>query len=71
MCKLQFRNTLPDVPFDPKLLVLPLDNMRYIKYSATFLEQNYKFPLFTEPDLGISVNLIDPEAYRVPVPRMC
>lgn len=32
-------------------------------YKATTLEQNYKFLLLTEPDLGIPIDLINPNTY--------
>jgi hypothetical protein len=68
--KLQFRNTLPDIPFDPKLLILPFDNSRYVRYNPTSLEKHHKHVLFNEPDLGIPINVIDPDIYKVPVSNL-
>src|SRR5271163_2241105 len=66
LCKMQFRNNLPDIPFDPKLLVLPQDSMRYTKcIIGSSLENSYKYSIFTEPDLGIPINLIDTNIYKV------
>jgi RNA polymerase II-associated factor 1 len=67
LCKMQFRNKLPDIPFDPKLLVLPLDPARHTKcIIGSSLENSYKHTLFTEPDLGIPINLIDANMYKIP-----
>lgn len=67
ICKMQFRNKLPDIPFDPKLLVLPLDPARHTKcIIGSSLENSYKHTLFTEPDLGIPINLIDANMYKIP-----
>lgn len=67
MCRMQFRNNLPDIPFDPKLLVVPQDSMRYTKcIVGSSLENNYKHSIFTEPDLGIPINLIDTSIYKMP-----
>eukprot|EP01090_Pellita_catalonica_P014281 TRINITY_DN359_c0_g1_i2.p1 TRINITY_DN359_c0_g1~~TRINITY_DN359_c0_g1_i2.p1 ORF type:complete len:390 (+),score=84.20 TRINITY_DN359_c0_g1_i2:74-1243(+) len=63
ICRMKFRNTLPDIPFDPKLLDYPFDPMRFVKYTTTSLENSYQHVLHTEPDLGINVNLIDPEVF--------
>lgn len=63
---MQFRNKLPDIPFDPKLLVLQLDTNRYTKcINASSLETSYKHTLFTEQDLGIPINLIDANLYKI------
>jgi len=67
VCKMQFRNNLPDIPFDPKLLALPIDPMRYTKcIIGSSLENSYKHSIFTEPDLGVPINLIDTNIYKLP-----
>lgn len=38
--------------------------MRFVKYFTTTLEKNYKYQIHTEPDLGIPIDLIDPDAYK-------
>ena len=63
---LHYSNDLPPVPFPPKFLRYPFDPLRYVKYTPTSLEKEYEFPLLTEPDLGIPINLIDPNAYYCP-----
>ncbi len=66
MCRVKYNNTLPDIPFDPKFLAYPFEANRFIHYASTSLERNYKYELLTEPDLGVEVNLILPEAYEKP-----
>jgi hypothetical protein len=60
---------LPDVPHDLKLLQYPFDPMRYIRRGTeeTSLEKAYmrNAPLLAEPDMGVDINLIDPEAYAI------
>lgn len=36
---------------------------RFIQYNATSLEKNYKYELLAEHDLGITIDLINPQAY--------
>lgn len=36
---------------------------RFIQYNATSLEKNYKYDLLAEHDLGITIDLINPDAY--------
>ena len=45
-------------------LTLPCAANRQIKYKTTSIESRYKYPILTEPDLGVTVNLIDPNAYH-------
>lgn len=35
----------------------------FIQYNATSLEKNYKYELLAEHDLGITIDLINPQAY--------
>ncbi len=65
---MKFFNTLPEIPFDPKLLALPLDPLRYVRYKPTSLEASFQHPLHTEPDLGIPIDLIDHNTYKISVP---
>lgn len=64
--KVKFNNTLPDIPFDPKFLVSPLDVSRYVDYRTTSLEHNSKHELLTSTDLGVDIDLIRPERYAIP-----
>ena len=38
---------------------------RFVQYNPTSLERGYKFDLHTEHDLGIPIDLVDPEAYNI------
>ena len=38
-------------------------SLRFIQYNATSLEKNYKYELLAEHDLGITIDLINQQAY--------
>lgn len=40
---------------------------RYVRYKQTSLEKNYRYEVLTEHDLGVTIDLINPDAYT-PVP---
>lgn len=63
---MKFQSALPTIPLDAKLLAYPLDLQRFVPYRTTTLEKNHKFDLLTESDLGIHIDLIDPNAYKIP-----
>jgi hypothetical protein len=69
ICRYKCTNTLPDIPQEPKLLKYPFDPMRYVKREAhgTGLEKafNRHAPILSEPDLGVPIDLLDPEQYHV------
>ncbi|XP_011402726.1 PREDICTED: RNA polymerase II-associated factor 1 homolog [Amphimedon queenslandica] len=58
LCSVQFKNVLPDVPFEPKFITYPFDSLRFIQYNPTSLERNHRHETLTEVDLGVSVDLI-------------
>ncbi|GLT65915.1 hypothetical protein SLA2020_383150 [Shorea laevis] len=64
LCKLKFRNELPDPSAQPKLMALKKDKDRFTKYTITSLEKMYKPQLFVEPDLGIPLDLLDLSVYN-------
>ncbi|PIN08057.1 putative RNA polymerase II regulator [Handroanthus impetiginosus] len=66
LCKLKFRNELPDPSAKMKLLPLKRDPDRYCKYQITSLEKNWKPQLHVEPDLGIPLDLLDLSVYNPP-----
>ncbi len=47
------------------LLVLFFCLSRFVQYNQTTLERNYKFELLTEHDLGVTIDLINPETYKI------
>ncbi|RWS27766.1 RNA polymerase II-associated factor 1-like isoform 1 [Leptotrombidium deliense] len=66
ICRIKYSNTLSDIPFDPKFITYPFDSNRYVQYNATSLERTYKHDLLTEHDLGVNIDLINPDTYSVP-----
>ncbi|CAK9153497.1 unnamed protein product [Ilex paraguariensis] len=66
LCKLKFRNELPDPTAQPKLLSLRRDKDRFTKYAITSLEKVHKPQLYVEPDLGIPLDLLDLSVYNPP-----
>ena len=66
ICRIKYCNNLPDIPFDPKFITYPFDSNRFVQYKPTSLEKNYKHDLLTEHDLGVEIDLINPETYHVP-----
>ncbi|XP_057316702.1 RNA polymerase II-associated factor 1 homolog isoform X1 [Hydractinia symbiolongicarpus] len=67
VCNVKYTNTLPDIPFDAKFITYPFEANRFIQYKPTSLERNYKHELLTEPDLGVTIDLINPETYDIDV----
>lgn len=69
ICRIKYTNELPDVPHDLKLLQYPFDPMRYIRRGTqeTSLEKDYmrNAPMLAEPDMGVHINLIDPDVYAM------
>ncbi|XP_065833268.1 RNA polymerase II-associated factor 1 homolog isoform X2 [Oscarella lobularis] len=63
LCRVKHKNTLPDIPFDKKSLAYPFESNRFVQYSATTLERNFKHDLLAEADLGYAIDLIDLDAY--------
>ena len=65
LCRIKYCNTLPDIPFEPKFITYPFDSSRFIQYNATSLERAYKHELLTEHDLGVTIDLINPDTYKL------
>ncbi|XP_043086323.1 RNA polymerase II-associated factor 1 homolog [Puntigrus tetrazona] len=65
VCRVKYGNSLPDIPFDPKFIAYPFDQHRFVQYKATSLEKQHKHELLTEPDLGVTIDLINPDTYRI------
>uniref|UniRef100_A0A8C7KNA6 RNA polymerase II-associated factor 1 homolog n=1 Tax=Oncorhynchus kisutch TaxID=8019 RepID=A0A8C7KNA6_ONCKI len=70
VCRVKYCNSLPDIPFDPKFITYPFDHSfcykgQFVQYKATSLEKQHKHELLTEPDLGVTIDLINPDTYRV------
>jgi hypothetical protein len=58
ICDLTFENTLPTVPFHPKLLRVPFARTR-ITTDAVGRLRPADFGIHPEPDLGVSMDLVD------------
>ncbi|MQL86103.1 hypothetical protein Taro_018632 [Colocasia esculenta] len=69
LCKLKFRNELPDPTAQPKLIALNSDRDRYTRYNITSLEKMHKPKLYLDPDLGIPLDLLDMSIYNPPEVR--
>lgn len=65
VCRVKYNNTLPDIPFDPKFITYPFETNRFVEYKPTSLERSYKYDLLTEHDLGVTIDLINPDTYRI------
>ena len=40
-------------------------NNRFVEYKPTSLEKNYRHEMLTEVDLGVNIDLIDPDTYAL------
>ncbi|VDO07208.1 unnamed protein product [Rodentolepis nana] len=65
LCRIKYHNNLPELPFDPKFLTYPFDSSRFVQYAPTSLERNHKHELLCETSVGVSVDLIDPDAFKI------
>uniref|UniRef100_F6YZE6 RNA polymerase II-associated factor 1 homolog n=1 Tax=Ciona intestinalis TaxID=7719 RepID=F6YZE6_CIOIN len=63
--RVKYCNTLPDIPFDPKFIRYPFDANRFVDYKPTSLEKQHKTELHTDHDLGVVIDLINPDTYKV------
>eukprot|EP00644_Phytophthora_capsici_P002250 jgi/Phyca11/528181/estExt2_fgenesh1_pm.C_PHYCAscaffold_270085 len=66
LANLEFRNSLPDIPFDTKFVKYPHEPERLIKYKPNSLEMDYTYEIHEEPNLGLTIDLIDPAKYQAP-----
>uniref|UniRef100_G1NI40 RNA polymerase II-associated factor 1 homolog n=1 Tax=Meleagris gallopavo TaxID=9103 RepID=G1NI40_MELGA len=48
-----------------RFITYPFDQNRFVQYKATSLEKQHKHDLLTEPDLGVTIDLINPDTYRI------
>ncbi|KAK9809112.1 hypothetical protein WJX72_009485 [[Myrmecia] bisecta] len=70
VCTIRFRNELPEVPGDPKLLLAPLHPEQLAKFALSSLESQPKRDLVLEPELGIPISLLDLSRYSVPQEKL-
>uniref|UniRef100_A0A7S3QWG7 RNA polymerase II-associated factor 1 homolog n=1 Tax=Dunaliella tertiolecta TaxID=3047 RepID=A0A7S3QWG7_DUNTE len=67
LATIRFKNDLPEIPGDPKLLVTQPPPEKLASYSLTTLEKDTKRDLILPSDLGIPISLLDVERYQVPL----
>ncbi|XP_033106393.1 RNA polymerase II-associated factor 1 homolog [Anneissia japonica] len=65
VCRPKYTNNLPDIPFDPKFITYPFEANRFVQYNATSLERTFKHELLAEHDLGVTIDLINPDTYSI------
>lgn len=63
--KVKYCNTLPDIPFDPKFIRYPFEPNRFVEYKPTTLEKQHKIELHSDHDLGVTIDLINPDTYKI------
>eukprot|EP00242_Pyramimonas_sp_CCMP2087_P005226 CAMPEP_0198200456 /NCGR_PEP_ID=MMETSP1445-20131203/3465_1 /TAXON_ID=36898 /ORGANISM="Pyramimonas sp., Strain CCMP2087" /LENGTH=482 /DNA_ID=CAMNT_0043870531 /DNA_START=307 /DNA_END=1755 /DNA_ORIENTATION=- len=67
LCRIQFRNDLPEVPIEPKLLAVPTSWARFVSYkSSASLDAMRQHDFLLEPELGIPLDLLEAPQYQVP-----
>lgn len=66
VCRVKYTNTLPDIPFESKSIKYPFSRKRFLQYKPTTLEKLCKVELHTDFDLGVNIDLINPETYIRP-----
>jgi hypothetical protein len=59
-CTIQFRNDLPPVPVEPKLLPVPTSWARFVAYDACLsLDAERQHDLLLEPELSIPLDVLE------------
>ena len=67
LCPFAFDGSLPALPSDPKLVDIAFDKASFVKFRYdSKAEAQAKYELLAEPDLGITIDLVDPQAYMPP-----
>ncbi|KAL4519355.1 hypothetical protein Ndes2526B_g00452 [Nannochloris sp. 'desiccata'] len=67
VCNVRFRNDLPEISCDPKMLLPPLNTQDLAAFQLTSLEKEMKRDVLFPPDLGIPINALDIERYSIPL----
>ncbi len=65
-CSIKFRNDLPEVPVDTKILVPPLHPEQLAAFKLTTLERELRQELQTLPGLGIPVTVLNTHNFSIP-----
>ena len=65
MCRQRFQNTLPELPFNPKLVEFPFPRDRLYSYKTSQLIENTPYKVLPpDNELGTSLNLIDMKVFE-------
>ena len=66
LCKIRFKNPLPEIPFGPKLLSHPVDEAKYALYNPqNEWLKSVPFPVIaSDNDIGMPVDLVDMAALK-------
>lgn len=65
LCNFRFKNDLPELSCDPKMLLPPFNPAQFAAFNLTSLEKEMKRDVLFPPDLGIPINALDIERYSV------
>ena len=69
VCPYHFGAGLPPLPADPKLLEIDFERASFVRFRFdSAVEVSAKYELLPEPDLGITIDLVDPEAFAAAAP---
>ncbi|GBF92417.1 RNA polymerase II-associated factor [Raphidocelis subcapitata] len=68
ICNIQFKNDLPEIPADPKLLLSLPEPSELSAFRLTSLERQTRRNLPLPADLGVPITLLDADRYNVPAP---
>jgi hypothetical protein len=64
VCAFTFQGEVPTLPADSKLADILFDQSIFVKFRyVTNAEAQARYDLLTEPDLGISIDLVDPQVW--------
>jgi len=64
LCRQRFQNTLPELPFNPKLVEFPFPRDRLYSYKTSQLVENTPYKMLPpDNELGIPLNLIDMKVF--------
>ncbi|WIA18195.1 hypothetical protein OEZ85_009668 [Tetradesmus obliquus] len=66
ICNIRFKNDLPEIPSDPKLLVSSYEPDKLSRFFLTSIEQQPRRELLLPADVGVTISLMDLERYDVP-----
>eukprot|EP00884_Botryococcus_braunii_P005903 jgi/Botrbrau1/15313/Bobra.0319s0003.1 len=66
LCNIRFRNELPEIPCDPRMLVASVHPERLAQYSLTCLEENPRREYVVDTDVAIPISMLDVDRYCVP-----